>query len=214
MTETTEIAPPGPPFDFSADNFELARRIIAKYPKGRQASAVLPLLGLAQRQNGGWLTLPALDYVAHFLGMLPIRVYEVATFYTMFNLHPVGQHHVQVCTNLPCWLRGSDSIVETCRRRLGIEIGETTEDGLFTLSEAECLGACVNAPMAQIGDDYYEDLSLESMEKILNALAHGKTPKAGSQIGRHGAEPASGLTTLTSAPGGEQQQHPNPRGGA
>jgi NADH dehydrogenase (ubiquinone) flavoprotein 2 len=213
MTETTEIAPPGPPFDFSAENFELARRIIAKYPKGRQASAVLALLDLAQRQNGGWLTLPTLDYVAHFLDMPPIRVYEVATFYTMFNLHPVGRHHVQICTNLPCWLRGSDNIVEACRRRLGIGLGETTEDGLFTLSETECLGACVNAPMAQIGDDYYEDLSPESMEKILDALARGETPKAGSQIGRRGAEPAGGLTTLTSA-GGEQQQYPNPGGEA
>ena len=143
--------------------------------------------------------------------MPPIRVYEVATFYTMFNLQPVGRHHVQVCTNLPCWLRGSDEIVETCRRKLGIGIGETTADGLFTLSEAECLGACVNAPMVQIGDDYYEDLSPESMETILDALARGETPKAGSQIGRRGAEPAGGLTTLTStqrrragdAPGGE-----------
>ena len=214
MTATTEIAPPGPPFDFSPENIELARRIIAKYPTGRQASALLPLLDLAQRQNGGWLTLPTLDYVAQFLGIPPIRVYEVATFYTMFNLHPVGRHHVQVCTNLPCWLRGSDDLVETCRRRLGIGIGETTEDGLFTLSEAECLGACVNAPMAQIGDDYYEDLSPESMENILDALARGETPKAGSQIGRRGAEPACGPTTLTSAPAGRQRQHPSPGGGA
>jgi NADH dehydrogenase (ubiquinone) flavoprotein 2 len=214
MTATTEIAPPGPPFDFSPENIELARSIVTKYPNGRQASALLPLLHLAQRQNGGWLTLPTLDYVAQFLGIPPIRVYEVATFYTMFNLHPVGRHHVQVCTNLPCWLRGSDDLVETCRRRLGIGIGETSNDGLFTLSEAECLGACVNAPMAQIGDDYYEDLSPESMENILDALARGETPKAGSQIGRRGAEPACGPTTLTSAPAGRQRQHPSPGGGA
>jgi NADH-quinone oxidoreductase subunit E len=214
MTATTQIAPPGPPFEFSADNIERAHRIIAKYPVGRQASAVLPLLDLAQRQNGGWLTLPALDYIAQFLEMPPIRVYEVATFYTMFNLNPVGRYHVQVCTNLPCWLRGSDEIIEACRRRLGIGVGETTEDGLFTVSEVECLGACVNAPMAQIGDDYYEDLSPESMEKILGALARGETPKAGSQIGRRGAEPAGGLTTLTAAPGVEQRQRPDPSGEA
>jgi NADH-quinone oxidoreductase E subunit len=214
MTESTEIAPPGPPFEFSPDNMDAARRIIAKYPPGRQASAVLPLLDLAQRQNGGWLTLPTLDYVAHFLEMPPIRVYEVATFYTMFNLRPVGRHHVRICTNLPCWLRGSDDIVETCWRKLGITIGETTADGRFTLSETECLGACVNAPMAQIGDDYYEDLSPDSMGKILDALARGETPKAGSQIGRHGAEPASGLTTLMSAPSGKKQERPNPGGEA
>jgi NADH-quinone oxidoreductase E subunit len=201
VTESTEIASPGPPFEFSPENLDEAGRIIAKYPPGRQASAVLPLLHLAQRQNGGWLTLPALDYIADFLEMPPIRVYEVATFYTMFNLHPIGRHHVEICTNLSCWLRGSDEIIETCRGKLGIGIGETTKDGLFTLSEAECLGACVNAPMAQIGDDYYEDLSPESMEKILDALARGERPKPGSQIGRHGAEPAGGLTTLTSTQG-------------
>ena len=167
MTATTEIAPPGPPFEFSSENLDEARRIIAKYPTRRQASAVLPLLHLAQRQNGGWLTLPTLDYIADFLKMPPIRVYEVATFYTMFKLRPIGRHHIEVCTNLPCWLRGSDEIVETCGRKLGIAVGETTTDGLFTLSEAECLGACVNAPIAQIGDDYYEDLSPESMTRFL-----------------------------------------------
>lgn len=201
MTATTEIASPGPPFKFSPENHDAARQIIAKYPAGRQASALLPLLHLAQRQNGGWLTMPALDYIAELLEMPSIRVYEVATFYTMFRLRPIGRYHIEVCTNLPCWLRGSDEILETCRRRLGITVGETSTDGLFTISEAECLGACVNAPMAQIGDDYYEDLSPESMEKILHALAGGEKPKAGSQIGRHGAEPAGGLTTLTSTQG-------------
>ena len=206
MTATTEIAPSGPPFEFSPENLDEARRIIAKYPTGRQASAVLPLLHMAQRQNGGWLTLPALDYIAEFLEMAPIRVYEIATFYTMFKLRPIGRHHVEVCTNLPCWLRGSDEIIETCRRKLGIAIGETTKDGLFTLSEAECLGACVNAPMAQIGDDYYEDLSPETIGQILDALARGERPKAGSQIGRHGAEPAGGLTTLVSTQRGEPRR--------
>lgn len=213
MTGTTRVASPGPPFEFSRDNLEVAREIIAKYPEGRQASALLPLLHLAQRQNGGWLTLPTLDYMAQFLDIPPIRVYEVATFYTMFNLQPIGRYHVQVCTNLPCWLRGSDAIIDACRRRLGIELGETTEDGLFTLSEVECLGACVNAPVVQIGDDYYEDLSVESTEKILGALARGETPRAGSQIGRHGAEPVCGLTSLTSTSAADSQaKHSNPRG--
>lgn len=206
MTATTEIAAPGPSFEFSPENHDAARQIIGKYPAGRQASALLPLLHLAQRQNGGWLTMPALDYIAELLEMPPIRVYEVATFYTMFKLRPIGRYHIEICTNLPCWLRGSDEIIETCRRKLGIGVGETSTDGLFTISEAECLGACVNAPMAQIGDDYYEDLSPESMEKILLALASGEKPKAGSQIGRHGAEPAGGLTTLTSTQGAAQRR--------
>jgi len=197
MSGPAQVAPDGPPFAFTAENEATAQRIIGKYPAGRQASAVIPLLDLAQRQNGGWLTLPTLDFVAAYLGMPPIRVYEVATFYTMFNLKPIGRHHVQVCTNLACWLRGSEEIVETCRRRLGVALGETTTDGLFTLSEVECLGACVHAPMMQIGDDYYEDLSPESTERILDALARGEQPKAGSQIGRQGAEPVGGLTSLT-----------------
>jgi NADH-quinone oxidoreductase E subunit len=196
MTATIVAAPPGD-FRFSQENIDRAREIIGKYPEGRQASAVLPLLHLAQRQNGGWLSQGALDYVAAFLEMAPIRVYEVATFYTMFKLKPVGRHYLEVCTNLPCWLRGSDEVIATCRRKLGIGIGETTADGMFTLSEAECLGACVNAPMMQIGDDYYEDLSAESVEKILDALSRGEAPRAGSQMGRRSCEPAGGLTTLT-----------------
>ncbi len=194
-----EALPQGEVFAFGEENLAHARAIIAKYPPGRQASAVLPLLDLAQRQGGGWLPRAALDYVADFLQMPRIRVYEVATFYTMFNLKPVGRHHVQVCTNLPCWLRGSDEIAHTCKKSLGIGFGETTADGEFTLSEVECLGACVNAPMVQIGDDYYEDLGPEAMEKILADLKAGHTPKPGSQIGRKSCEPAGGLTTLTGA---------------
>jgi NADH-quinone oxidoreductase E subunit len=159
----------------------------------------MPLLDLAQRQNHGWLSKAAMDYVAGMLRMPPIRVYEVATFYTMYNLKPVGKHHVQVCTNLPCWLRGSDAVVEACRRALGIDFGMTTEDGKFTLTEVECLGACVNAPMIQIDDDYYEDLDSDTTERILNTLKSGGKPKAGSQIGRHTCEPAGGLTVLTTA---------------
>lgn len=185
-------------FSFTEENLAEAKRIIAKYPHGHQASGVLPLLHLAQRQNDGWLPRAALDYVAEFLGMPPMRVYEVATFYTMYNLKPVGRHHVEVCTNIACWLRGSDEIVDACQRKLGIGLGETTEDGLFTLSEAECLGACVNAPMMQIGDDYFEDLTAETTEVIIDKLRAGGQPQPGSQIGRHSSEPVTGLTSLTS----------------
>lgn len=184
-------------FAFTSHNHEVARQIIGKYPPGRQASAVIPLLMLAQRQNAGWLPQPALDYVAQMLDMPAIRVYEVATFYTMFRLKPVGRHHIEVCTNISCWLRGAEQILAACQRKLGIATGETTDDGLFTLSEAECLGACVNAPMVQIGVDYYEDLTVETIEGIIDALRAGETPKTGSQIGRKSSEPISGLTTLT-----------------
>ncbi|MAF47313.1 MAG: NADH-quinone oxidoreductase subunit NuoE [Rhodospirillales bacterium] len=184
-------------FAFTPENRAAADAAIAKYPDGHQESAVMPLLDIAQRQNDGWLPRAAMDYVADYLSMPPIRVYEVATFYTMYNLQPVGRHHVQVCTNLPCWLRGSDGIAEACKRTLDVEFGETTEDGQFTLSEMECLGACVNAPMMQIGDDYYEDLDPTATESILTELRLGETPKTGSQAGRRSCEPAGGLTTLT-----------------
>jgi NADH-quinone oxidoreductase E subunit len=183
-------------FAFTAENAEAAQGEIAKYPEGWQESAVMPLLDLAQRQHDGWLPRAAMDTVAGMLGMAPIRVYEVATFYTMYNLEPVGKNHVQVCTNLPCWLRGSDAIVGACKKNLGLEMGETSEDGQFTLSSAECLGACANAPMMQVGDDYYEDLDTESTQTILEALKAGQTPKPGSQSGRHTSEPAGGPTTL------------------
>lgn len=183
-------------FGFTPENMELAKRIIAKYPAGKQASAVMPLLDVAQRQNGNWLPRAAMDYVADLLEMPRIRVYEVATFYTMYNRRPVGRHFVQVCTTTPCWLRGSDDIVAACERKLGISVGETTDDGQFTLLEVECLGACVNAPMAQVNDDYYEDLDAEGMERLLDALARGERPPAGSVKGRRGSCPAGGPTTL------------------
>ena len=183
-------------FTFTPETESLAQKVIAKYPEGWQASAVMPFLDLAQRQNEGWLSRSAMDYVAERLSMPPIRVYEVASFYTMYNLKPIGKHHVEVCTNLPCWLRGSDEIVGACKTFLDIEVGETTIDGMFTLSQAECLGACVNAPMMQIGDDYYEDLDAESTLAVLSELKAGKTPKTGSQSGRHTCEPAGGLTSL------------------
>jgi len=184
-------------FEFTPEFREAAEAFIAKYPEGRHESAVMPLLDLAQRQNDGWLPRAAMDYVAKYLAMPPIRVYEVATFYTMYNLEPVGKNHVQVCTNLPCWLRGSDVIVKACEQAMGIGVGETSENGFFTLSQAECLGACVNAPMMQINDDYYEDLDPTSAVSILTELGLGETPKTGSQTGRRSCEPANGLTSLT-----------------
>lgn len=200
MNQASPPSDPADGFAFTPENDRTAQAVIAKYPAGRQASAALPLLDLAQRQNEGWLSQAAIEYVADYLGMPRIRVQEVASFYTMYNLRPVGRHHVQVCTNLPCWLRGSDDIVGECRRMLGVDIGGTTEDGEFTLSEVECLGACVNAPMMQIGDDYYEDLTPESAGQIIATLQAGGTPKPGSQTGRRGGEPAGGLTSLTEVP--------------
>ena len=185
-------------FAFTPENREAIKRIVAKYPEGRQASAVLALLDMAQRQCGGWLPRPAIEHVARVLGMPFIRAYEVATFYSMFNLKPVGKHLVQVCTTTPCWLRGSDDVLAACRERLGIDVGETTADGEFTLVEVECLGACVNAPMMQINDTYYEDLDKESTKAVLDALARGETPKPGPQIDRHASAPVGGPTTLVS----------------
>ncbi|MEK9671643.1 MAG: NADH-quinone oxidoreductase subunit NuoE [Rhodospirillaceae bacterium] len=184
-------------FAFEGDYLEKAKWHISKYPEGREQSAVMPLLDLAQRQHGGWIPQAAIEYIADTLGMASIRVYEVATFYTMYNLHPVGEHFVQVCTNLPCWLRGSDQIMEACKKVTGCSNGQTSEDGKFTVLEVECLGACVNAPMMQIGDDYYEDLNSASAEAVLRALQNGEKPKVGSQSGRHTCEPAGGLTSLT-----------------
>ena len=183
-------------FEFTPVNLERAKAHIAKYPPGRQASAVLPLLWIAQEQSGGWLSRAAMDHVAQLLAMPPIRVYEVATFYTMFNLRPVGRYLLQVCTTTPCWLRGSDAVVEACARKVGIGIGGTTPDGLFTLVEVECLGACVNAPILQVNDDFYEDMDGPTTEVLLESLRDGKAPQPGSVIGRQGSEPVTGRTTL------------------
>lgn len=183
-------------FAFTPENLETAKVIIAKYPAGKQQSALMPLLTLAQQQNANWLPVAAMDYVAQMLEIPPMRAYEVATFYTMYNLKPVGKHFIEICTTTPCWLRGSDDIVNTCRQELGIEVGETTADGLFTLVEAECLCACVNAPMIQIGQHYYEDLTPESMRKIIQDLRVGREPKPGPQNGRNRSEPAGGRRTL------------------
>lgn len=176
-------------FAFSPENLKKAEAIIARYPQGRQQSAVIPLLDMAQRQHENWLPIAAMQAVAGMLDMPYIRVLEVATFYTMFNLEPVGKHLVQICTTTPCWLRGSDEVVAACKRHLGVDFGETTPDGQFTLLEVECLGACVNAPMIQINDDYYEDLDGEKTVQILQALARGEKPQAGPQSGRRASEP-------------------------
>ncbi|WP_374449452.1 NADH-quinone oxidoreductase subunit NuoE [Stella sp.] len=182
-------------FAFTPEYAAQADQIIARYPEGRQQSAVLPLLDLAQRQHG-WLPRAAMDHVAARLQMAPIRVYEVATFYTMFNLKPVGRYFLQACTTTPCWLRGSDAVVAACHKVLGIGVGESTPDGLFSLVEVECLGACVNAPILQVNDDFYEDLDGPATERLLESLRRGEVPPMGSVTGRQASAPAGGPTTL------------------
>ncbi len=188
-------------FAFTPATMEKARTIIARYPAGRQASAVMGLLDLAQRQVGeetttqGWLPVPVIEYVAAQLDMPYMRVYEVATFYTMYNMAPVGKFHVQVCGTTPCMLRGSDDVLAACKSK-GLVKGGTTADGLFTLNEVECLGACANAPMVQINDDNFEDLTFDSTVALLDALAAGKPVKVGPQIDRQTSCPEGGPTAL------------------
>ena len=188
-------------FAWTDENARRAKEIVGWYPEGRQASAILPLLDLAQRQVGvetntqGWLPIPVMEFVGKELDMATIRVLEVATFYTMFNLAPVGRFHVQVCGTTPCMLRGSDDVIAACKAK-DMRKGHTTEDGLFTLNEVECLGACANAPMVQINDDNYEDLTFDSMTAILEALARGETPKPGPQVDRKTSCPEGGPTSL------------------
>lgn len=183
-------------FEFSPENMKRVDAFKAKYPEGRQASAVLPLLDLAQRQNGGWVSPEAMAHIAELLDMAEIRVYEVATFYTMFNLKPVGKYLIQLCRTTPCWLCGSDDLRVACKDLLGIGVGESTEDDMFSLMEVECLGACANAPMVQINDDFYEDLSAARMKEILEMLRRGEQPPTGPQNGRQKSAPLSGATTL------------------
>jgi NADH-quinone oxidoreductase subunit E len=182
-------------FAFSKDNLAWAKQQIAKYPEGRQASAIIPLLWRAQEQAGGWLPETAIRYVADLLGMAHIRALEVATFYTMFNLSPVGKFHVQFCGTTPCRLRGADDLEKVCRARIG-EQGEVTADGKFSWVEVECLGACVNAPMVQINADYYEDLTADTFNKVLDAMAAGKKVTPGPQIDRQLSAPIGGPITL------------------
>ncbi len=176
-------------FAFTKKNAKAINNILLKYPEGRKASALLPLLDLAQRQHDNWLPKAAMSEVAKILSLPMIKVLEVATFYTMYNLYPVGKNLLQICTTTPCWLRGSEDIVSICKDKLGINFGATTKDNRFTLLEVECLGACSNAPMAQINDDFYEDLTKESMKKIIEDLKNGKQPKIGPQSDRKGSEP-------------------------
>ncbi|PKQ07093.1 MAG: NADH-quinone oxidoreductase subunit NuoE [Alphaproteobacteria bacterium HGW-Alphaproteobacteria-12] len=184
-------------FAFTAENIEWAKQQIAKYPEGKQASAIIPLFWRAQEQHG-WLPEPAIRYVADMLGMDYIRGLEVATFYTMFNLSPVGEHNVQLCGTTPCWLRGADELKEVCRTHIGPE-GQVSADGKLSWIEVECLGACVNAPMVQINADYYEDLDAATLERLLADMRAGKDVKPGPQNERHSSEPAGGLTSLTSS---------------
>ena len=184
-------------FEFSAENLKLIEAIISKYPAGRQASAVIPLLDIAQRQHDNWLPKAAIEKVAEILEMAPIRVLEVATFYTMFNLKPVGKYFLQVCKTTPCWLRGSDDVLKCIGDKLKISNGETSDDGNFTLLEVECLGACVNAPIIQVNDDFYEDLDYENTSLLLDKLRDGKPAMPGSVIGRNQSENIDGATTLT-----------------
>ena len=205
------------PFDLTADyqpesftfrDKKKVDEILGRYPKGQARSAIMPLLDLAQRQvgedgakaeqpYGGWIPRAAMDEIANIVGQPPVRVYEVATFYSMYNLAPVGKYLVQICTTTPCWLCNASGIAQACEKHLGIHMGESTKDGLFTLMEVECLGACVNAPMVQINDDYYEDLTPERMVEILDALASGKEVPVGSQTGRKGSMAIDGPTTVS-----------------
>ena len=186
-------------FAFTAENRAWAEREITKYPPGRQHSAIIPLLWRAQEQAGGWLPQKAIEHVADFLDMAKIRALEVATFYTMFNLAPVGKFHVQLCGTTPCVLRGADKLLALCHERIG-EQQHVSADGKLSWIEVECLGACVNAPMVQINDDFYEDLTPETLGKILDDLAAGKQPKIGPQIDRLNSAPAGGATTLKDVP--------------
>lgn len=184
-------------FEFTPENRAWLDKQIAKYPDGRQASMVVPALWQAQKQNDNWLPQAAIEKVADALGMAKIRVLEIATFYSMFNLEPVGKYFIQLCGTTPCLLAGSDAIIGVLQRRVGPQ-RRVTDDGLFSWIEVECLGACCNAPMVQINDDYYEDLTAENFEKLLDNLAAGRPVKTGSQIGRVSSEPVGGLTSLTS----------------
>ena len=188
-------------FAFNKANLEWAQAQVAKYPAGRQQSAIIPLLWRAQEQAGGWLPQKAIEHVAEMLDMARIRVLEVATFYTMFLLAPVGkQAHVQVCGTTPCMLRGADALFKVCRERIHAEPLHVSADGNYSWEEVECLGACVNAPMVLIWNDTYEDLTAESFEKVLDGFANGKPVKPGPQIDRHFSAPIGGATTLI-APG-------------
>ena len=190
-------------FKFTAENEKEIKRIIAKYPKGRQASAVMPLLDLAQRQHDNWIPMAAIEAIAVRLDMAEIRVLEVATFYTMFNLKPVGKYFLQACTTTPCWLRGSDEMMRCIKDRYGIASGQTSDCGRFSLLEVECLGACVNAPILQVNDDFYEDLDYQTTGALLDSLEADAPLPVGSVVGRSGSEASGGGTTLAAVKSGK-----------
>jgi len=190
-------------FKFTAENEKEIKRIIAKYPKGRQASAVMPLLDLAQRQHDNWIPMAAIEAIAVRLDMAEIRVLEVATFYTMFNLKPVGKYFLQACTTTPCWLRGSDEMMRCIKDRYGITSGQTSDCGRFSLLEVECLGACVNAPILQVNDDFYEDLDYQTTGALLDSLEADAPLPVGSVVGRSGSEASGGGTTLAAVKSGK-----------
>ena len=183
-------------FKFNNKNLEEAQKIIKKYPEGKQQSAVMPLLYLAQKQNDNWIPLVAIKYIAKLLTMPYIRVYEVATFYTMYNLSPVGKYFFQICTTTPCMIRGAYDIVKACKEKISDKENEISKDKICSWIEVECLGACINAPMMQINDDYYEDLNKEKTEKIINQIQSGEKPKPGSYRGRINSEPENNRKTL------------------
>jgi NADH-quinone oxidoreductase subunit E len=193
-------------FAFDEQSEAQIAKIIARYPAGKQASAVIPLLYVAQKQMGrqtgsAWVPRVAMDVIGERLGMPPIRVYEVATFYFMFNMKPIGRFHLQLCGTTPCMLRGSDDVLRACHDAAHVKVGQTSADGLFTLTEVECLGACVNAPVLQVDDDYYEDLDYDRTVALIEALKRGERPKPGSTIGRQTSAPEGGPLTLTQVPG-------------
>ncbi len=176
-------------FNFNSENLVRAKKIIRMYPNNYKESSIMPLLSMAQTQNHGWLPKKAIEYVSNLIEVPEIKVLEIATFYSMYNLSPVGKFHIEVCTTTPCMLRGSDSMVDLCKKKFGLEIGEITKDGLFSLGRVECLGACVNAPVVKINENYYEDLDSESLNKLLDNLKMKKKVKIGSQLKRKGSEP-------------------------
>lgn len=196
----TEDNNPDTPFKFTEANMERVEAIIKEFPPGHRSAACIPVLDLAQRQSNGWLPLAAMNEVAKILRMPKMRVYEVATFYTMFNREPVGKYHIQVCTTTPCMVRGAYKVFDHLKEKLGLENGETTDDKMFTLMEVECLGACAHAPMLQINDEYYEDLTIEAVDRIVDMLKAGETPHPGPQSARSASEPLSGQTTLLDPP--------------
>ena len=183
-------------FEFNQESLEVAKKILSNYPNGKEKSAVMALLYIVQRQNNNWIPLSAIKYIAKFLNMPYIKVYEVATFYSMYNLSPVGNFHVQICTTTPCMIRGAYKIVEVCKKKISEKENVLSENGNCSWTEVECLGACINAPMMQINNDYYEDLDIKQSEKIIDEVLMGKKPKPGSYRGRINSEPENNRKTL------------------